>query len=292
MDSPFFGRNRSRGEFPLQSLFYSEAFIVSRYFITARAKKYRDTILPCSYTVVAMPWEFIEERLGKAFTLTISFPKGRVLYPDVPLDIDEWLTSAAETDEELRELNIPRIQFLQNRWPIQQFAQFEWEDNSSITRRALLALHMNHRAYILFSGGFIYHLVAGIEPQNESALYAVALSKVLHEPRFVPKPPTRVKTGLLDFATNPMIQTVENDKQSVPTLRDRDYLSSLLVGWIGPWISLPWWATGTRMTDHRLALARLARLARCRRRRRYAGAVERWFGFGSGNAAPIGAHAS
>ena len=50
-----------------------------------------------------MAWENIEERLKNALTVTVSFPAGTRL-PDRHLSIDDWLTSIAETDEELREL--------------------------------------------------------------------------------------------------------------------------------------------------------------------------------------------
>src|SRR2546422_5638746 len=103
-----------------------------------------------------MAWENIEERLAKAFSVEIPFPNGMVALPPSRLELDEWLTSAAETDEELSELNIPRIQFLQNRWPIEKLMQFEWESESSVTRRAIWTMSVGHRAYILFSGGFAY----------------------------------------------------------------------------------------------------------------------------------------
>ena len=65
-----------------------------------------------------MAWEGIEEKLSKALTVKISLPAGTIWLPASHLTIDDWLTSIAKTDEELRELNIPRIRFLQNRWPI------------------------------------------------------------------------------------------------------------------------------------------------------------------------------
>ena len=46
-----------------------------------------------------MPWESIEERLAKAFNVQISLPAGTMAVPTSRLDIDEWLTSAAQTDE-------------------------------------------------------------------------------------------------------------------------------------------------------------------------------------------------
>ena len=98
-----------------------------------------------------MSWANVEERLARPFSVQIPVPNGIVVVPAARLDIDEWLTSAAETDEELRDLNIPRIRFLQNRWRMVKLVQFEWETPSLITRRAVWATYARSRAYILFS---------------------------------------------------------------------------------------------------------------------------------------------
>src|SRR4051812_14274017 len=106
-----------------------------------------------------MPWENIEERLKKTFTFQVSLLRGVVGFPAARLTIDEWLTSVADTDEELRELNLPRIRFLQNRWPIEKLVQFEWEDLSS-SRCAVWVMYVGGCAYILFSAGSQYLVVA------------------------------------------------------------------------------------------------------------------------------------
>src|ERR1043166_4399601 len=98
-----------------------------------------------------MAWENIEERLRKVFKVQIAFPHGSVWLPDTHLTIDEWLTSTAETDEELRELNIQRIQFLQNRGPVEKLVELRWDHPPA--RRTIFGLNAGTRAYVLFFDG-------------------------------------------------------------------------------------------------------------------------------------------
>src|SRR5215472_7659779 len=116
-----------------------------------------------------MAWEGIEEKLKGALSVKISFPAGTVWLPDHHLSIDDWLTSIAQTDEELKELNIPRIRFLQNRWPIERLLQLEWEGFAS--RRTMLAMYVGHQAYILFFDGFTYRPAGLVEPKDQPELY-------------------------------------------------------------------------------------------------------------------------
>jgi hypothetical protein len=185
-----------------------------------------------------MPWENIEERLKKAFSIRISFPEGIISIPPNRLDIDSWLTSAAETDEELRELNIPRFRFLQNRWRIEELVQIEWEGQSSVTRRAVSVMYMGRRAYLLFSGGYKYHLLAAIEPADKPALYHAVIRRLLTNVDLVPTAPTHIRNLRPDLVTD-LNEQSKNDLQSVEPSAKKGYLSNLLVGWIGPWIDLP-----------------------------------------------------
>ena len=70
----------------------------------------------------------IPNSVKKALSVKVSFADGTIWLPESHLSIDEWLGSIAETDEELRELEIPRIQFLQNRWPSEELVEFEWDN--------------------------------------------------------------------------------------------------------------------------------------------------------------------
>src|SRR4051812_42055387 len=97
-----------------------------------------------------MAWEKIDEKLKNALTVKIAFPGGTIWLPDRHLSIDDWLTSIAETDEELQELNIPRIRFLQNHWRMDRLVELEWNDEFS-NKRVILAMYVGQRAYILFS---------------------------------------------------------------------------------------------------------------------------------------------
>ncbi len=80
----------------------------------------------------------IEERLKKALPVEIALPAGTIWLPAANLTIDDWLTSTAETDEELRELNIPRIRFLKNHWPLTRLVELEWDDE--FTNRRVIAV--------------------------------------------------------------------------------------------------------------------------------------------------------
>jgi hypothetical protein len=111
-----------------------------------------------------MAWENIEQRLKRALNVKITFPSGTVWLPDRHLIIDEWLTSVAQTDEELRELNIPRVRFLQNHWALEKLIQMTWHRPSD--RRSIWAMYVGHEVYILFSEGFEYSVIAAIAPGN------------------------------------------------------------------------------------------------------------------------------
>src|SRR5436189_5032312 len=124
-----------------------------------------------------MAWENIEERLRKVFKVQISFPHGSIWLPDTHWTIDEWLTSTAEADEELRELNIPRIRFLQNRWPVEKLVELRWADSAG--KRAIFAMNSGNRAYILFFDGLDYQLIAATEPRSYAELYPVGIGKVM-----------------------------------------------------------------------------------------------------------------
>jgi len=184
-----------------------------------------------------MSWEYIEERLARAFTVREWFACGLISGPAVPLDIDEWLISAAQSDEELLELNIPRTQFLQNRWPVEQIARFEW-DKPSFSSAALWSMHMHGRDCILLSRGFMYYLIAAVQPQNETQLYRILVSRVLHDVSLVPTPPVRVISRLSCSESDNALQP-PNTPVPIPTHTGHDYLADLMVGWIGPWINVP-----------------------------------------------------
>src|SRR5689334_774427 len=97
-----------------------------------------------------MAWENLEGKLAKALTVKVSFPSGTIWLPESHLTIDAWLESLAQTDEEIRELNIQRIRFLQNRWPIERLLELEWDDEF-VNRRVIASMYVGQRAYILFS---------------------------------------------------------------------------------------------------------------------------------------------
>jgi hypothetical protein len=215
-----------------------------------------------------MTTEDIQDRLKIAFKVKIAFPAGTVWLPEKHLDIDDWLTCLAETDENsfdensFKELKIPAIRFLQNRWPIERLLELEWNDGR-FDRRTIWSMYVGRRAYILLSGEIGYQLIAAIEPKSNLALYDAVIGKLLHNANFVPHHPIRIKIYRPD-----LLQNVETDTLNDPDLRpvlnpgsvrglsesvdwlpagshpdkgwqNEGYLSKLLIGWIGDWIDLP-----------------------------------------------------
>jgi hypothetical protein len=200
-----------------------------------------------------MSWEKIEEKLKKALTVKVSFPAGTIWLPDRHLSIDDWLTSIAETDEELQELNIPRIRFLQNRWRMDQLVELEWGDEFS-NRRVILAMHVGQRAYILFSDWSEYQVIAAVEPKNKPSLYRAVIGRLLENRSFIPTWPTRLKNCRPDLVPDLMaspgavlggenpgglagpVDRLHPDSQPE---KWKGFLSDVLVGWIGKWLSVP-----------------------------------------------------
>jgi hypothetical protein len=186
-----------------------------------------------------MAWENIEDRLQRPFNAKVSLPAGTIWLPEHYLSVDEWLMSIAETDEELRELNIRRIRFLQNRWVIEKLLQLEWEEPAD--RISVFAMYLGSRAYILVADGD-YRVVAGIEPKNSRALYQVVIGKLLETGRYTHRRPARVKTRHLDLLPSIMVADVNDNgvtARSSASLRKPGHLSELLIGWIGPWVDVP-----------------------------------------------------
>jgi hypothetical protein len=201
-----------------------------------------------------MTWERIEEKLRKALTVKVSFPAGNIWLPESHLSIDEWLTSIAETDEEFRELNIPRIRFLQNRWPIDKLVEIDWDDEF-FSRRVIVAMYVGQRAYILFSDWHEYEVIAAVEPKNKPSLYRAVVGKILENRSFIPTWPNHIRNcrpdlvpDLMDSAGRRLGGEDVGDlgkpvdsrhPRSKPRERWKGFLSDVLVGWIGKWLNLP-----------------------------------------------------
>ena len=226
-----------------------------------------------------MMWEDIEEKLKKALPVTISLPYGTIWLPASHLTIDDWLTSIAKTDEELRELNIPRIRFLQNRWPIINLMELEWGDEFS-NRRSIVAMDVGQRAYILFFDWSQYQVIAAVEPKDRPALYRAVIGKLLENRSFVPRRPTQIRYRRPDLVPElvPVSSTDSGkDKKesqvfggenfgglggpvdwmrphSRPNERWRGFLSDILGGRIGRWLRPPeagstWYDMPKSMSD-------------------------------------------
>ena len=197
-----------------------------------------------------MAWEHIEEKIRKALTVKVSLPGGTIWLPESHLTIDDWLQSIAETDEELRELEIPRIQFLQNRWPTEELVELEWDDEFS-NRRLILAMYVGQRAYILFSDWTDYLVIAALEPRDKSSLYRTVIGKILENRSFVPTAPTHIKNHRPDLVPEIATSFKHGHRDEGPEARPvgelaglgqsawKGFLSDVFVGWIGKWLNMP-----------------------------------------------------
>jgi hypothetical protein len=194
-----------------------------------------------------MAWQDIEDKLKRALTVKISFPGGTIWLPESRLSIDDWLESIAETDEELREIEIPRIRFLQNRWPIDELVELEWEDES----RVISAMYVGRRAYIFFSDQSHYLVIAALEPSHNPALYRAVAGKILENRNFVPRPAASIRNHRPDLipevAPSPkgdweeLVESrpVFGEPAPLAQFAWKGFLSEVLVGWIGKWLNLP-----------------------------------------------------
>jgi hypothetical protein len=156
-----------------------------------------------------MSWEGIEERLARSFTHRIQLPSGTVSLPDDDLTIEQWLISAAESDEELREIDIPAINFLQNLWPIESLAEFRW--SKPLDKRSLVALYVRDRAYILFGNRFEYHILAAVEPGHEPSLYRAVFESLLTNAQLMPERPAMVEIRRPDLILIPEASTATDE---------------------------------------------------------------------------------
>jgi hypothetical protein len=196
-----------------------------------------------------MAWEQIEQRLQKAFTVKVAFPAGTIWLPVERLSIDDWLESIAQSDEELHELDIPRIRFLQNRWRIEQLAELEW-DEAFANRRVILAMHVGQRAYILFSDWKDYLVVAALEPKDEPTLYQALVDKLLENRSFVRTRPSHIRNHRPDLIAEVVLHGTERLPRPRPAPEFaqlaavsesswKQFVSDVLGGWIGRWLTPP-----------------------------------------------------
>lgn len=194
-----------------------------------------------------MAWEGIEERLKKALTVKASFRAGTIWFPDTQLTIDDWLESIAESDEELLELEIRRIRFLQNRWLIDELVQLEWDDEFS-NRRAILAMYVGRRSYILFSDWTEYLVIAALEPKDKPSLYRAVVGNILDNRSFIPTRPTRILNHRPDLVPEVVPLSKKQPREPgivFPELSGlgrsawKDFLSDVLGGWIIRWLNPP-----------------------------------------------------
>ena len=205
-------------------------------------------------------WGNIEGKLKRVLTVKIAFANGTIWLPVAHLTIDDWLTSIAETDEELHELDIPRIRFLQNHWPIVRLVELEWDDQFS-NRRAIAAMYVGQRAYILFSDWSEYQVIAAIEPKDNPALYQAVIGKILENRNFIPARPTHIRNRRPDLLPELFGVSTEDfgrkksrigDENfdglreptgmhlgSKPDTQWRSFMSDILGGWIGKWLNTP-----------------------------------------------------
>jgi hypothetical protein len=156
-----------------------------------------------------MSWEGIEQRLAKPFTHKIELPGGNVWLPEDDLTIEQWLISAAESDEELREVDIPAINFLQNLWPIEPLADLRW--SKPFDKRSVLSMRIRQRVYILFGDRFEYHVIAALQPKHEPSLYRAVFESLLQNEELMPERPVAIKIRRPDLISIPEACTASDE---------------------------------------------------------------------------------
>src|SRR5262245_22576150 len=134
-----------------------------------------------------MAWEHLEQRLSDILKIQITFPSGVISLPADDVTLDEWLTSLAQTDEELRELSIPRMQFLQNRWRVEQLLKITWENPPDL--RSIWSMYVGDRAYIFLYDGIQYHVIASISPGTSKALFRALICELVQNRNVIPEQP-------------------------------------------------------------------------------------------------------
>lgn len=187
----------------------------------------------------------IEERLKKALPVKITFPTGTIWLPDTNLTIDDWLTSTAETDEELRELNIPRIRFLQNHWPLTRLVELEWDDEFT-NKRVIAVMYVDQRAYILLSDWNKFQVIAAIEPKDDPSLFQAVVGKILENRSFIRTMPTHIWNRRPDLLPELLgVWHNDSDRKTIlhpdlkPDKQWKGFMSHIFVGWIGKWLNTP-----------------------------------------------------
>lgn len=191
-----------------------------------------------------MAWEHLEQRLSDILKIQITFPSGVVSLPADDMTLDEWLTSLAQTDEELRELSIPRMQFLQNRWRVEQLLKITWENPPDL--RSIWSMYVGERAYMFLYDGSQYHVIASILPGTSKALFRTVIGELLQNKNVIPEHPAVVHNYHPDFvpeAVNRITSESADNETAAAAIRSTkgrtSYLTELLFGWIARWMHQP-----------------------------------------------------
>src|SRR5262245_21181260 len=138
-----------------------------------------------------MAWEQLEQRLNDIFKIQITFASGVVSLPSAALTLDEWMTSLAQTAEELRELNIPRMRFLQNRWRVEQLLKITWENPPDL--RSIWSMYVGDNAYLFMYDGIEYHVLASITPRTSDALFRSVIGELVQNRNVIPAHPAAIQ---------------------------------------------------------------------------------------------------
>ena len=154
-----------------------------------------------------MLWENILHRLNRVLKTEVSLPSGKVWLIDSGyLSIDDWLTSAADTDEELMALDMPRIQFLRNRWTIENILRLGWRGKLGVL--SVWVMFAGGRGYILLYNGLDYQLIGAVEPHNRPELYALVISRLLQDRHVMPELPDDVRNRRPDLVPSGLLRNL------------------------------------------------------------------------------------
>ena len=121
-----------------------------------------------------MSWENIEERLAASLPQQIPFPAGMVWLPPTYINVADWLSSIARTEQERKELETGAMKFLQYRWPFEVLVEMFWDDIGATISGdyKVEVMYVGNRAYVFLAKLGQPQVVAALEPANEPTLYS------------------------------------------------------------------------------------------------------------------------
>ena len=155
-----------------------------------------------------MSWENIEERLAASLPQQMPFPEGMIWLPPTYINVADWLSSVARTEQERKELETGAMKFLQYRWPFEILVEMFWDDIGATISGdyKVEAMYVGNRAYVFLSKVGQPQVVAALEPANEQRLYSAVVKTLLSNPNAIAEPPARIVCPRPDLVPQSVVE--------------------------------------------------------------------------------------